>query len=175
MRRDKLIKAVLLATLAVFSAQPARSYPTGARPCISTSTARAAWLGNGPAGSATPACPANSGTVTGTITSASVVAIATQNVKAGDFDALVRQHAVVADRARELDEAVLADATDQRLHGGFVDPMLAHELAREVDDLRVLRRNAPVVILADCRDGRLGHAESPHAVGREGLQALVIG
>jgi CHRD domain len=44
-------------------------------------------LGNGPAG--TPACPPNSGTVSGTLTAASVVAIAGQNVKAGDFDALV--------------------------------------------------------------------------------------
>jgi len=44
-------------------------------------------LGTGPAG--TPACPANSGTVTGTFTAASVVAIATQNVKAGDFNALI--------------------------------------------------------------------------------------
>ena len=44
-------------------------------------------LGNGPAG--TPACPVNSGTVSGTLTAASVVAIAGQNVKAGDFDALV--------------------------------------------------------------------------------------
>jgi len=42
-------------------------------------------LGNGPAG--TPACPP-SGTVTGTITPASVRAIAGQNVAAGDFDAL---------------------------------------------------------------------------------------
>ena len=44
-------------------------------------------LGNGPA--ATPACPLNSGPVSGTFTSASVVAIAGQNVNAGDFDALV--------------------------------------------------------------------------------------
>ena len=44
-------------------------------------------LGNGPAG--TPACPTNSGTVSGTLTAASVVAIGGQNVKAGDFDALV--------------------------------------------------------------------------------------
>src|SRR5215470_18962997 len=43
-------------------------------------------LGNGPAG--TPACPPNSGTVSGTLTAASVVAIAGQNVKALDFDAL---------------------------------------------------------------------------------------
>jgi hypothetical protein len=43
-------------------------------------------LGNGPAG--TPACPLNSGTVSGTFTAASVVAIAGQNVKALDFDAL---------------------------------------------------------------------------------------
>jgi len=43
-------------------------------------------LGNGPAGTQT--CPANSGTVTGTFTAASVRAIAGQNVNAGDFDAL---------------------------------------------------------------------------------------
>lgn len=43
--------------------------------------------GNGPAG--TQACPLNSGTVTGTFTNASVVAIPGQNVTAGDFDALV--------------------------------------------------------------------------------------
>jgi len=43
-------------------------------------------LGNGPSG--TPACPASGGTVTGTISAASVIAIAGQNVKAGDFDAL---------------------------------------------------------------------------------------
>ncbi|MBV8738611.1 MAG: CHRD domain-containing protein [Alphaproteobacteria bacterium] len=43
-------------------------------------------LGNGPAG--TPTCPLNSGTVTGTWTKASVVAIPGQNVNAGDFDAL---------------------------------------------------------------------------------------
>jgi hypothetical protein len=43
-------------------------------------------LSNGPAG--TQACPTSGGTVTGTLTAASVVAIATQNVTAGDFDAL---------------------------------------------------------------------------------------
>jgi hypothetical protein len=43
-------------------------------------------LGNGPAG--TPACPATAGTVTGTITPASVVAVPGQNVVAGDFDAV---------------------------------------------------------------------------------------
>lgn len=42
-------------------------------------------LGNGPAG--TPTCPA-SGTVTGSWSAASVVAIPGQNVTAGDFDAL---------------------------------------------------------------------------------------
>jgi hypothetical protein len=40
-------------------------------------------LGNGPAG--TPACPPAGGTVTGVLTDASVVAIPTQNVNAGDF------------------------------------------------------------------------------------------
>jgi hypothetical protein len=44
-------------------------------------------LGNGPAG--TPACPASGGTVTGTLTAASVVAIPTQNVTAGNFNALL--------------------------------------------------------------------------------------
>jgi hypothetical protein len=46
-------------------------------------------LGNGPAG--TPACPTTggSGTVRGTWTPASIVAISTQNVAAGNFNALV--------------------------------------------------------------------------------------
>jgi hypothetical protein len=44
-------------------------------------------LGNGPAG--TPACPAGGGTVTGTITAASIVAVATQNIPAGNFDVLL--------------------------------------------------------------------------------------
>jgi len=43
-------------------------------------------LPNPPAG--TQACPANGGTVTGTITAANVLAIAGQNVTAGDFVAL---------------------------------------------------------------------------------------
>ena len=44
-------------------------------------------LGNGPAG--TPACPASGGTVTGSINAASIIAVLTQNVKAGDFPGLV--------------------------------------------------------------------------------------
>lgn len=44
-------------------------------------------LGNGPSG--TPTCPTNSGTVRGSFTAASVVAIPTQNVKADDFNALI--------------------------------------------------------------------------------------
>ena len=43
-------------------------------------------LGNGPAG--TPACPNPSGTVTGMIAPASVLALPGQHVTAGDFDAL---------------------------------------------------------------------------------------
>jgi len=43
-------------------------------------------LGNGPAG--TPACPNPGGTVSGTITPASVIAVPGQNVTAGDFDAV---------------------------------------------------------------------------------------
>jgi hypothetical protein len=44
-------------------------------------------LNNGPAG--TQACPAGGGTVTGMVTGANVLGPAAQNVKAGDFDALV--------------------------------------------------------------------------------------
>jgi hypothetical protein len=40
-------------------------------------------LGNGPAG--TPACPTTSGTVTGQLTPASVVAVPGQNITVGDF------------------------------------------------------------------------------------------
>jgi CHRD domain len=45
-------------------------------------------LGNGPAG--TPACPNPSGTVTGTITPASILAVPGQNIAAGDFTALLQ-------------------------------------------------------------------------------------
>jgi hypothetical protein len=44
-------------------------------------------LANPPAG--TPACPVNSGTVSGTFTAASVIGPAPQNVAPGDFDAFV--------------------------------------------------------------------------------------
>lgn len=44
-------------------------------------------LGNGPAG--TPLCPANGGTVTGTITTAQIIGPSGQGVAAGNFDALV--------------------------------------------------------------------------------------
>jgi len=44
-------------------------------------------LNNGPAG--TPACPAGGGTVTGTLTPASVVGPAAQNIPAGDFQGVV--------------------------------------------------------------------------------------
>src|SRR5215472_10233833 len=44
-------------------------------------------LGNGPAG--TPACPAGGGTVAGTITAASIVAVPTQNIPAGMFNVLL--------------------------------------------------------------------------------------
>jgi hypothetical protein len=43
-------------------------------------------LGNGPAG--TPSCPPAGGTVTGSITPASILAVPGQNVTAGDFGAL---------------------------------------------------------------------------------------
>ena len=44
-------------------------------------------LRNGPAG--TPACPVNGGTVSGTLTAASVVGPVPQNVAVGDFDAVI--------------------------------------------------------------------------------------
>jgi hypothetical protein len=47
-------------------------------------------LGNGPAG--TPACPNNpsgNGTVSGVITAASIRPVTTQNIAAGDFNALL--------------------------------------------------------------------------------------
>jgi hypothetical protein len=43
-------------------------------------------LGNGPPG--TQACPPGGGTVTGTITASNVIAVPSQNVSAGDFDAI---------------------------------------------------------------------------------------
>jgi len=43
----------------------------------------------GHTGPTPPTCPSTSGTVAGTWTAANVQAVATQNVKAGDFDALV--------------------------------------------------------------------------------------
>jgi hypothetical protein len=52
-------------------------------------------LGNGPAG--TPACPLPSGTVTGTIQAADVVAVPAQNITAGDFEAL--EDALTSDTA----------------------------------------------------------------------------
>jgi hypothetical protein len=45
-------------------------------------------LGNGPAG--TPACPADGGTVTGTITNTEIVGPTTQNVSPGDFAAALK-------------------------------------------------------------------------------------
>jgi CHRD domain len=46
-------------------------------------------LGNGPSGVSIPVCPNPSGTVTGTITASSVVAIPGQNVTAGNFGAVL--------------------------------------------------------------------------------------
>lgn len=45
-------------------------------------------LGNGPAG--TPACPAESGTVTGTLTAASVIGPAAQGIGVGEFAEVLR-------------------------------------------------------------------------------------
>ena len=64
-----------------------------------------------------------------------------------------RQHAVEANRAGQLDELLVAEALSQRIHASIVRPVLADEIAREVHDLRVLRRNAARVFLADRGDG----------------------
>src|SRR5215510_13412858 len=76
-----------------------------------------------------------------------------------------REHGVVADRARELDESVGAEAPDERLHRRFVHPVLAHELAGELDDLRVLGRDAAAVVLADSGNRRLRHIELARSAG----------
>jgi CHRD domain-containing protein len=45
-------------------------------------------LGNGPAG--TQACPADGGTITGTVTAANVLSVPGQNITAGEFAELLR-------------------------------------------------------------------------------------
>jgi hypothetical protein len=52
------------------------------------------------------------------------------------------EHAVVADGAGELDEAVVAEARPERLHDGVVHPVPAHERPRELPDLGVVGWNA---------------------------------
>jgi hypothetical protein len=52
-------------------------------------------LSTAPAG--TQPCPANGGTVTGTLTAANLLAIASQNVPAGDFTAI--EEALLSDTA----------------------------------------------------------------------------
>ena len=47
-------------------------------------------LGNGPAAAPPPACPAAPGTVSGTLTPASVIGPAAQGIQAGEFGELVR-------------------------------------------------------------------------------------
>src|SRR5512137_1183641 len=70
-----------------------------------------------------------------------------------------RQHAVIADHPRELDESVIAEPCLERLERRVINPMLADELSRELHDLGVLRRDAARVFLSDGRDGGLRHAE----------------
>src|SRR5512137_853026 len=52
-----------------------------------------------------------------------------------------RQHAVIADHPGELDESVIAEPRPERLERRVVNPMLAHELPRELHDLCVLQRD----------------------------------
>jgi hypothetical protein len=73
-------------------------------------------LPTAPAG--TQPCPANGGTVTGTLTGANVQAIAGQNVKAGDFDAIA--------------DALLTDTAYVNVHttnfpAGEIRGQVAHE------------------------------------------------
>src|SRR6266478_7704025 len=72
-----------------------------------------------------------------------------------------RQHAVIADHPRELDESVIAEPCSEHLERRVGNPMLVDELPRELHDLGVLRRDAARVFLANSRDGGLRHAEPP--------------
>jgi hypothetical protein len=77
-------------------------------------------LTSAPAG--TQACPANGGTVTGTLTAANILAIAGQNVKAGDFDAL-------AD-ALESDTAYV-NVHSMNFPAGEIRGQIVHEFGRD--------------------------------------------
>jgi hypothetical protein len=73
-------------------------------------------LSTAPAG--TQSCPANGGTVTGTITAANVQAIAGQNVSAGDFNAIA--------------EALLSDTAYANVHtANFPTGEIRGQLTRE--------------------------------------------
>src|SRR5512136_1879647 len=51
-----------------------------------------------------------------------------------------RQHAVVADHPRELDESVIAEPRPERLERRVVNPMPADKLPRELHVLGVFQR-----------------------------------
>src|SRR5262245_3596771 len=68
------------------------------------------------------------------------------------------EHHIVADRAGELQQLVIAEACLHSLEGGIVDAVFADELQREIDDLGVLRWDATSVLLPDGCDRRLRHA-----------------
>jgi len=53
------------------------------------------------------------------------------------------QHAVIADGAGQLDEALITEPLPQCAGGRLVDPVLAEELPGEVDNFGVFRRNPP--------------------------------
>src|SRR5215469_17180992 len=76
-----------------------------------------------------------------------------------------REHTVIADRAGQLDQPVIAEAGLHLFKAGVVGAMPAQQLAREIDDLGVFRRDAARVVLADCRDRLLRHAETARAAG----------
>ena len=60
-----------------------------------------------------------------------------------------RQHAVIADAGRQLDVFVRAEAVHHRFRQAVFDPVVAQQLAGEVDDLEVFRRDAVRMFVAD--------------------------
>ena len=69
-----------------------------------------------------------------------------------------RQHAVIADAGRQLDVFVRAEAVHHRFRQAVFDPVVAQQLAGEVDDLEVFRRDAVRMFVADGVDGGAGDA-----------------
>ena len=54
-----------------------------------------------------------------------------------------RKHAVVADRARQLDEQRVAESLPQRLYRRVVNAVIADQALGEIDDLGIFKRECP--------------------------------